>query len=484
MATESDNRKPATKGSAHMCVAPVEVSLVPAPAPGPPVPTPFPITACSRNVEKPDAHLSVGNAPVLLANSSMTVDPPANQPGTAGGDVVTHAHVDKADMTQGSSTTTVGGQGLACTGHMVAVNVPAPNMAMAQCQVPLVEGGDMANGEGDDDEDKHPNAATSRAVPANTANASDDPNASSCNPAPASTGHPVAIASGFVIDDSVDLSLPGVVPFTLLRSYTSQRSAETGLLGKGGWVLSVEQWVTPRTSGSGKPTLAVRLADGRDAYCEPIGPGEHYFHRREQLELYAERDPKGGVRYRLWDLKTRRWTRYEAQIPGGKARLTSIADAYGNAITLEYQGDTLVRLVDTARRELRFLYRPASGHPSTASYLARIEVWASPPPPPIVPGTPPTPPIDPTLQTWVDYTQDTSDCLASASDALGHTERYRYDDQRRMVQVTLQNGTSFYYLYEETYGRCIKTWGDGGLHTVELDRRAPPPQPPPPPTPP
>src|SRR5690606_23915681 len=72
---------------------------------------------------------------------------------------------------------------------------------------------------------------------------------------------------------------------------------------------------------------------------------------------------------------------------------------------------------------------------------------------------------------WVDYAQNESDCLASATDALGHAERYRYDAARRLVQVTLTNGTSFYYLYEEQFGRCVETWGDGGLHTVKLDRR-------------
>ncbi|KYF85148.1 hypothetical protein BE18_40135 [Sorangium cellulosum] len=37
-----------------------------------------------------------------------------------------------------------------------------------------------------------------------------------------------------------------------------------------------------------------------------------------------------------------------------------------------------------------------------------------------------------------------------------------------MVKTTLKNGVSFYYDYDPETGWCRKTWGDGGLHTVEL----------------
>lgn len=37
-----------------------------------------------------------------------------------------------------------------------------------------------------------------------------------------------------------------------------------------------------------------------------------------------------------------------------------------------------------------------------------------------------------------------------------------------MVKTTLKNGVSFYYLYDDESGWCIRTWGDGGLHTVDL----------------
>ncbi|HHH29536.1 MAG TPA: DUF4150 domain-containing protein, partial [Polyangiaceae bacterium] len=454
MSTESDKREIATTKSSHVATSQPQVSLVqPPPTPTGPAPTPFPIFARSENASGTSSKLTVGGAPVLVEGSSMDVDSPANQPSQSGGGcAVTHAVQGKGNVTMGSATTTVGGKGVARTGDMVALNCTAPNMKIAQGTGPLLEGAGGAGGKGGAGGDAETTAAGGEAQPSNEAK-QEKAGASNGNPSPCVDGHPVAIESGFVVDDDIDLALPGAIPLTVERSYSSQRSDDVGLLGKGGWVLSLEQWIAPADD-----VLALRLQDGREAYFEPIGPGEQTYHRREQLELFAERG-QHGPRYRLWDVRRRLWRHFVAQVPGGKARLTAIRDAHGNAITLEYDADRLTRIIDTAGRELRCVYDEPQ------RYLQRLEVWAATPTPP---GQPPD---APQLQTWVDYAQDADECLAAATDAEGHAERYRYDIQRRMVQVTLKNGTSFYYAYEEEFGRCIKTWGDGGLHKVELDRR-------------
>ncbi|MEM9874317.1 MAG: DUF6531 domain-containing protein, partial [Myxococcota bacterium] len=452
MATESDNRNIATTKSNHFATCQPQISLVnPPPPPTGPLPTPFMVFSRSKKASRTSGKLTIGGAPVLVSTSSMDVDAPANQPSQAGGgDVVSRAVKGKGNMTMGSGTTTAGGKGVARTMDPVAINCTAPGMKLAQGQGPLIEAPGGAGGKGGADGDAEASGGTGTPKPANTAQQKTG-GGDAANPAPCEGGHPVALETGYVIDEDVDLALPGVIPLVVKRSYSSQRHREEGLLGRGGWHLSLEQWVVPDGD-----VLSVRLEDGRDAYFDPIGPGERSFHRRDKLELFAER-AVDGVRYRLWDLERRQWRVYVAQ--GGRAaRLVAIADAYGNQIAFAYAGDKLQRVTDTAGRELRCVYDEGRQR-----YLKRIEVWSRPP------AQEETDPL--ALQTWVDYAQDGDDCHAAATDAEGHTERYRYDVWRRMVQVTLKNGTSFYYEYEEEFGRCIKTWGDGGLHRVELDRR-------------
>ena len=54
--------------------------------------------------------------------------------------------------------------------------------------------------------------------------------------------------------------------------------------------------------------------------------------------------------------------------------------------------------------------------------------------------------------------------LVEARDPLGNAERYAYDGERRLTRKTLPNGLSFHYLYDPESGRCVRSWGDGGLH--------------------
>src|SRR5512146_1312565 len=83
--------------------------------------------------------------------------------------------------------------------------------------------------------------------------------------------------------------------------------------------------------------------------------------------------------------------------------------------------------------------------------VVRLEVW-----------------VGDKLEQWVDYSYAKMGELASATDALGHAQRYEYDEDHRMVKKTLKNGVSFYYAYDDETGWCKRSWGDGGLHTGEI----------------
>ncbi|AUX39750.1 uncharacterized protein SOCE26_011450 [Sorangium cellulosum] len=249
------------------------------------------------------------------------------------------------------------------------------------------------------------------------------------------TGHPVDATSGAVVDSKVDLSLPGAIRLVWERRYTSSRALDRTSLGRGGWTHGLDQWIAPDDEG-----ITLRDEQGRDVYFPHIAPGESAFHRPDRLTLSARADGSFSV----YSHGSRLTRHFAPAAPRGRALLRSIEDAHGNAITLEYAGERLQRVLDTAGREIRV-------KTSHGGRIARLEVW-----------------VGGSLEQWVDYTYTKMGELASAADALGHVERYGYDEDHRMVKTTLKNGVSFYYAYDPETGWCKKTWGDGGLHTVEL----------------
>ncbi|WP_437291940.1 DUF6531 domain-containing protein [Sorangium sp. So ce406] len=248
-------------------------------------------------------------------------------------------------------------------------------------------------------------------------------------------GHPVDVASGRVVDALVDLSLPGPIPLVWERHYSSSRALERTSLGRGGWVHSFEQWVERTDDG-----LTLRDQEGRDIFLPPVEPGQRAFRRADRLTIGALAD--GAFTVHSHD--TRLTRRFAPAAPGGRALLRSISDPHGNAIVLEYVGERLHRIIDTAGREVRV-------KATHGGRIARLEVW-----------------VEGNLEQWVDYAYTKMGELASATDALGHADKYGYDEDHRMVKTTLKNGVSFYYAYDPETGWCKKTWGDGGLHTVEL----------------
>lgn len=246
---------------------------------------------------------------------------------------------------------------------------------------------------------------------------------------------PVDLTSGSVVDGGVDLSLPGAIPFVWERSYSSARALERTSLGRGGWTHSFEQWVV-----AGEERITLRDEEGRDVYFEPLRTGESTFHRSDRLALTAL---EHGA-FAVYSPKTRLTRHYAPLVDGGKAWLRSIRDAFGNELRLQYTGERLRQIIDTAGREVRVKQ-------THGGRIVRLEVW-----------------VGDRLEQWVDYSYAKMGELASVTDALGHAERYEYDEDHRMVKKTLKNGVSFYYAYDDETGWCNRSWGDDGLHTGEI----------------
>jgi YD repeat-containing protein len=247
-------------------------------------------------------------------------------------------------------------------------------------------------------------------------------------------GHPVDVVSGDVVDQAVDLSLPGMIPLVWKRYYSSARCTDTEATLGSGWAHGFEQRVTETDRG-----LTLREAEGREVYFAKVAPGKSAFHRRERMTLHCEAQ---GV-YSIERLDERLTYAFSAEEPGGPALLRSIRDGWGNAIELHYDGSRLSHLVDTAEREVRVLWE--------RDRIRRLEVR-----------------MESGLGQWVEYLYSDSGCLIASIDALGHADEYEYDHFRRMTATTIKSGTRFQYQYDPNTGRCQKTWGPKGLYAVDL----------------
>lgn len=432
MASSSLKKHIAHKGSGHGCVSPPAASLVSPPAP--PAPAPFPYAARASNASKTSSKMKVGKKNVLVEGSTMSLDPPANQPAQpTGGDVVTHATKNIAVMTMGSMCLLSDGKGVCATGDIAAMNVITAQSKVAQMSVPLLEAGDF--------EMARKSGAAAAAMNEKYKKAFPPPKASQTT-----AGHPVDLGTGYVVDAATDLTLPGYVPLVWARSYASSFAGRRGALGKGGWSHSFEQWIEPTETG-------LRLHDEEglpvDFAMPPAGGAS--FHRGRQLELRTD-----GHAVQVRSLRDRR-TRTFSRLPGGRMALRSIRDARGHAIELRYDGDRLAQIDDSVGRELR-IASDASGR------VTRVEVWARPPGPE---GAPADTPL--TLQTWFDYGYHPEGELAHHTNALGHAEGWDYDGLHRMVRAGTLGGLSFHYEYDPEEGYCVHTWGDGGVHDVRIE---------------
>ncbi|MFO0554599.1 MAG: DUF6531 domain-containing protein [Polyangiaceae bacterium] len=427
MSTNVGKKNIAHKGSGHGVVGPPAMSLVSPPAP--PAPTPFVYSAQASNAKKTKKKFIIGGKEVMVKGSTMSLDPPANQPSQpTGGDVVTHATKNVAVMTMGSASLVVTGKDVCATGDMAALNVITDQSSVAQVQMPLLEAGDF--------EAAKAAAAAAAAELVKKWRAFPPSKSNQCR-----GGHPVDLGTGYVVDDAVDLELPGFVPLVWSRAYSSADPSRRGALGKGGWVHNFEQWLSPSDSG-------LRLYDEEGLpvdFAQP-GPDNASFHRGKRLELRVV-----GAAVEITDLKTR-FTRVFSGRADGRMVLRAIRDSRGHAISLTYDNDALVTVEDSVGRELR-ITNDEQGR------VRRVEVWAK------TPGTDEAP----SCRTWFEYGYHPEGELASHTNALAHAEGWEYDGLHRMVRATLRNGVSFYYQYHPELGYCSRTWGDGGLHDLHIE---------------
>ncbi|CAN94274.1 conserved exported carbohydrate-binding protein,Rhs family [Sorangium cellulosum So ce56] len=358
---------------------------------------------------------------IAQVDACMDVENPANKPADPlkyvppnGADLVTKFAVGIARITScgHSHDVKAADKKLAVTGADVILNIPTDKQTVHQSRSKLLDGGGLVAAWND----AAKNPCVIRA-----------------------SGDPVALATGEVIDEAVDLMTPGTIDVELRRFYASGRSAEVGPFGRGGWTHGYHQWI--ERDGE---RLLLHDENGRVVPLPPVPRRGAALHKSRGLRIARVQD-RYEIRHRPSGL-----TRvFEPLSPGERAVLTRIHDDFGNAVALSYEGGRLARIADTAGREITFAHDPEGR-------IARAEVHAR--------GA---------LQQAVAYAYHVDRELAAVTNALGETDTYSYDAQHRLVAKALRSGVVFRYTYDPDIQRCVRSTGPDRLQNVELHYETP-----------
>lgn len=282
-------------------------------------------------------------------------------------------------------------------------------------------------------------------------------------------GHPVDVASGRLLTDHVDFELPGPLPLTFERAYSSRFANRTGPLGYG-WSHSLDQavWREDRYLA-----VVYRDHEGREIEFHTDGLPAHTMVRGDSLYDPINRltlTDDGGGRFRVVDAEgvTREFApivseREQAaalERAGGtpladgpterrlESRLTKIRSRDGHEIRLYYdQHGLLHRVLDSANREIFFEHE--------GDRLVEVRL--------------PSPDGRGHERAWK-YEYDEKGDLRRAFNALN--DRFTYDyDHHLMVRECDPSMLSFYFEYDglEADAYCTRTWGHGGIHDTLLD---------------
>lgn len=406
----------AHKGSSHTAPGTPATSTIPPPPPTGPAMAPFPHVCRSAKSKDAKGKLKTSGKKTVCKQCNAPVEMPGNQPSQPAvppHDVMTTKVNSTGTNTTGSSKVKAEKKGVTATMDGKAMNVTTEGATMAQSNGVYTE---AVDGGLYDDEWAELSAELLK------------------------LGDPVSVATGEVVDERVDLELPGIIPFFFTRLYISSFHRDATPLGRGGWTHSYHQWIEPETHPEKGERLVLHDDDGRNVGFVVPARLASSFHRAKRLRLTA----LGDGAYTVYSLDTHLTRSFAPAQQGGRALLRSMEDLWGNRIELAYDRERLTKITDTAGREIKLTH-------DTRGRILLLEVEVS--------GA--------ALQS-VAYSYTDEGDLAAATNALGFSERYGYDGQHRMNEKTLGDGVRVHYVYDPDTGRCRRTWVDGGSHNVDF----------------
>jgi len=251
-------------------------------------------------------------------------------------------------------------------------------------------------------------------------------------------GEPIDICTGAVIEDPVDMEIPGPIPFRWVRRYTSVLVHDGPL----GWCwtheyhryLAIEKDHILYFDQEGRSTRFALLTEEQPV-CE-LKQARMLLRRidNDNFELTRGSDPVmtftfDGLSNRV--MLSKLWIVSGAHLRfmyDKKQRLVSIIDSGMRTYTLEYSRDDRIVSIMCVRD----------------AYQNDVSMF------------------------MLGFDYDTPGNCVAVVDAAGNRECYAYDDAHRMVRRTNKLGYSFHYEYNNA-GQCIKSYGDDDLYHVEFE---------------
>ncbi|MBL0799101.1 DUF6531 domain-containing protein, partial [Pseudomonas sp. B7] len=249
-----------------------------------------------------------------------------------------------------------------------------------------------------------------------------------CAPRTCTNGCPVSMVTGEELLTLTDGVLDGLLPFEFSRLYrTSAVEIDVGL--GFGWSHSLAH----RLEVEGASVVWVDHENRRTPFPLPSIERPAIHNSLSRAAIFLGDEPEELIVALAGE--TARFYHFRA------GRLTAVSDAYGNRLRITRDRlDRVERLDNGAGRSLLLRYERA--HLVAVDYqVFRESAWR-------------------TEQTLVSYRFDARHRLIEATNAVGESERYDYDDQHVILQRQLTGGASFFWAWERggKAARCVRHW--------------------------
>ncbi|SDU51273.1 RHS repeat-associated core domain-containing protein [Pseudomonas moraviensis] len=252
--------------------------------------------------------------------------------------------------------------------------------------------------------------------------------AADCVPNTCTNGCPVSMVTGEELLTLTDAVLDGVLPFEFTRLYRS--SAVEIDIGLGfGW----SHTLAHRLAFDGDGVIWIDHENRRTRFPLPNVARPTIHNSLSRAAIFLGDEPEELILAMAGD--SARFYHFRA------GRLTAISDVYGNRLTLQRdRSDRIQRLDNGAGRSLLLRYDRAQLVAVDYQVFVQGE-WS-------------------TQQNLATYRFDARQRLLTATNAVGDSERYDYDDHHVILQRQLTGGASFFWEWqrEGKAARCVRHW--------------------------